>query len=225
MLKLIAFDWDDVFTLGSTKGYMECYHQALVEVGVYLEPEEERRRIVERWSTPHREKFKTYILKENPELLDKACEAYERNLYGGTFVGAISIINGTNELLERLHKNYKLSIATGMDPKLLKETIMPKFKIPLVFSKIISAYEVEDAGKHKPHPHMLEELMKSQKAKPSETIFVGDARDDVLMARAAHVEPVVVLTGHLNRKEAEKLGVNYIIGDVTKLEKVLAELK
>ena len=126
--------------------------------------------------------------------------------------------------MNRLHRKYKLSVATGMDPKLLRETIMPKFKIPNVFYKIISAYDVEDAAKHKPHPHMLEELMKDQRVKPEETIFVGDARDDVLMAKAAHVEPIVVLTGHLNRKEAEELGVKYIIRDVTKLESVLSAL-
>jgi len=33
--------------------------------------------------------------------------------------------------------------------------------------------------------------------------------------------PVVVLTGHLSRDEAEKLGVKYIISDVSKLEDVL----
>jgi len=224
MIKLIVFDWDDVFTLGSTQGYLKCYHEALVEVGVHLDPEEEKKRILARWSTPHREKFTTYILKENPELLDKACEAYERNLFGKTFVNEIIVIDGTVQLLNRLHRKYKLSVATGMDPKLLKETIMPKFKIPSVFSRVLSAYDVEDAAKHKPHPHMLEELMKCQKAKPEETIFVGDARDDVLMAKAAHVEPIVVLTGHLNRKEAEELGVKYIISEVTKLERVLSAL-
>ena len=36
MLKLIAFDWDDVFTLGSTKGYLQCYHETLIEIGVEL---------------------------------------------------------------------------------------------------------------------------------------------------------------------------------------------
>jgi hypothetical protein len=33
-----------------------------------------------------------------------------------------------------------------------------------------------------------------------------------------------VLTGHLSRKEAEEMGVKYIIPDVTHLEKVMEEM-
>jgi phosphoglycolate phosphatase-like HAD superfamily hydrolase len=56
-----------------------------------------------------------------------------------------------------------------------------------------------------------------------ETIMVGDAKNDVLMAQSAGIKPVVVLTGHLNRNQAEDLGVKYIIEDVTKIEKVLTK--
>jgi len=55
---------------------------------------------------------------------------------------------------------------------------------------------------------------------PDQTLFVGDAKSDVLMARQAKVEPVAVLTGHLDRKEAQDLGVKYIIENVTCLPEV-----
>lgn len=224
MLKLIVFDWDDVITIGSKEGYMKCYHDALVEVGVFLDPEEERKRILAKWSTPHREKFQRWLLKEKPELLDRACALYEKKLFGGTFVNELIINVGTVELLHLLHSRYILCVATGMDPRLLKEVVVPKFRIPNVFGQVISTYEIDDPEKHKPHPHILESIMKKQNALPAETVFVGDAKDDVLMARAAHVEPIVVLTGHLNRKEAEELGVKYIISDLTKLECVLSRI-
>lgn len=41
MIKLIIFDWDDVFTQGSIKGYYACYHAALEAVGVRLDGAEE----------------------------------------------------------------------------------------------------------------------------------------------------------------------------------------
>ncbi len=41
MKKLIIFDWDDVFTLGSIKGYYASYHAALDAVDVHLTPDEE----------------------------------------------------------------------------------------------------------------------------------------------------------------------------------------
>ena len=44
------------------------------------------------------------------------------------------------------------------------------------------------------------------------------------MAYNAHVTPVVVLTGHLERKEAEELKVEYIIENITHIETVLDKI-
>jgi phosphoglycolate phosphatase-like HAD superfamily hydrolase len=224
MIRLIIFDWDDVFTIGSKEGYFKCYHETLAELGVHLEPAEEKRRILAKWSKPHREQLRE-LLKENIQLLDKACQIYESKLFGDTFVNALRILGGTAELLERLKKEYVLCVATGLHPKILKEKVMPKFKIPNVFSQVISTYEIEDVKKQKPHPFALEQIMQKQKARPEETIFVGDAATDVMMARNAGVTPIVVLTGHLTRKEAVELEVEHIIADVTRLEEVLNKLK
>jgi phosphoglycolate phosphatase len=104
---------------------------------------------------------------------------------------------------------------------MIQEVVMPHFNIPDIFSQIITSHDIEDQEMTKPHPYMLETIMKTQGVKPEETIFVGDAKTDVQMAYNAQVTPIVVLTGHLNREEAEALEVKYIIPDVTKLETVL----
>jgi phosphoglycolate phosphatase-like HAD superfamily hydrolase len=44
------------------------------------------------------------------------------------------------------------------------------------------------------------------------------------MARAANVTPIVVLTGHLNKKEAKDLKVKHIIENVTNIENILKTL-
>ncbi|MBI2028351.1 MAG: HAD hydrolase-like protein [Candidatus Levybacteria bacterium] len=116
-------------------------------------------------------------------------------------------------------------MATGVNPRLLKEKIMPKFDIPLVFSQIVSVYDVPDKDKGKPHPFMVEKILSAQRISAEETVLVGDARNDVLMARAAGVTPIVVLTGHLNEAEARGLGIAHIIPDVTHLESVLSRLQ
>ena len=64
--------------------------------------------------------------------------------------------------------------------------------------------------------------MKQEHVTSAETIVVGDAGNDVRMAHSAGVEPVVVLTGHLNKQEAESMGVRYIIQNVTLLPEVLS---
>ena len=101
------------------------------------------------------------------------------------------------------------------------QSALKKDIISDVFAEIITSHDLKDSSQSKPHPYMVQELMRRCNVTPQETIMVGDAKNDVLMAQVAGVTPVVVLTGHLNRIEAEALHVNYIIDDVTKLEKIL----
>ncbi len=223
-IKLLIFDWDDVFTLGSKEGYFACYHETLVELGINLNSNEERKRILEKWGQPHQEELKE-LLKEYPELLDRACSVYEDKLFGNIFVDHLTLISGAIELLERLHKKYILAVATGLNPKIMREQVVPKFKIPDVFSQIISTYEIEDPKKHKPSPYIAEKLLKVNNILPSEAVVVGDSKNDVLMAQRANIVPIVVLSGHLNENEALRLGVTHIVEDVTCIENVLHELE
>ena len=224
MIKLIIFDWDDVFTLGSTSGYMACYHKALGGVGVRLSKQEEKRRIFLKWGKTHREEFR-WLLKEHPALIDRACNIYEEHLFGETFLSRLSIFPGVIPLLHRLKKRYMLCIATGMHPGLLKRRIMPHFGIPNVFSTIISSYDIKDPKKQKPDPYMIQKILKIHKVRPFEAVMVGDAMADVEMARAAGVVPIVVLTGHLTKQDAITLKVEHMIDDVTGLEEMLKNVK
>ena len=222
MLKLIAFDWDDVITLGSTAGYLKCYHETMLELGIDLGLAEEQERIFSRWSQPHRREFEA-LLAERLDLVDRACQIYKQKLFGDTFVDSLSVNPGTIELLERLSQRYRLAVATGMNPIILKEKIFPRFQIPPVFSQLLFGYDIIDPVQQKPGPYMLEEIMRRESVLPTEMIYVGDANTDVQMARNAGVTPVVVLTGHLNRAEAEALGVEKIIENVMDLESIIHE--
>jgi phosphoglycolate phosphatase len=223
MIKVIIFDWDDVFTLGSTEGYMKCYHQALQDVGVTLDPVEERERIEANWGQDHREELKG-LLKEKPELVEKACAAYEHHFFGGTFVKALKPVTGSIGLLNKIKDNYSLAIVTGAHPKVLKDIVFPKFGFPDVFSQIITTYDLENQSLSKPNPYMINIILQKLKFNPDEAIIVGDAANDMTMAKNAGVIPVAVLTGHLSREQAQKLGVKYIINDVTELNSILDKI-
>jgi len=217
MIKLIIFDWDDVFTQHSIEGYYKCYHEALKGVGAILSPEEEERRIKEKWGAGHVAQLR-FLLKEQSELVPKAVQIYQDNFFGNTFVDCLSIIPGAQDFLTDIAKRYKLAVATGSHPKMLKERLIPKFHIPDVFAEIITIYDIDDIAHAKPHPFMAQKIMKAVGAKPEETVLVGDAASDMQMAWNAGVEPIAVLTGHLTRRQAEELGVKHIIEKVTMLE-------
>lgn len=222
MIKLIIFDWDDVIILGSIPGYYACYREALKAVGVVLDEDELDRRIKSKWGQPFREELRE-LLREHPQLLDKATDIfYNEKFHGSTFVNELSEVEGVNELLQKLSKKYKLAVATGNQRKMIFDNIIPKFNIPSVFCQIVTSH---DDGippeKTKPDPHMINIILEKQGIQPNQALFVGDAKSDVQMAQNAGVEPVVVLTGHLNRDEAKALGVKHILDDVTKIEEIL----
>ncbi|OGG09877.1 hypothetical protein A2154_04545 [Candidatus Gottesmanbacteria bacterium RBG_16_43_7] len=219
MLKLIIFDWDDVVVIGAKNAYFASYHKALTDLGILLTPDEERRRILAKWSKPSREEFKE-LLKEHPQLINQACQIYEKEK-ANIFLQSLSILPGTQKLLLHLSKYYKLGVSSGNTLEMIKNQIIPRFQIPNVFSQIISSHQISDPKKMKPHPFMLEVIMETQKILPEETIFIGDAATDVQMARNAKVVPVVVLTGHLSKEEAESLKVKWIIPDILALPTVL----
>lgn len=223
MIKLLIFDWDDVFTLGAKEGYYACYRKALNAVSIRLSEKEFDKRIKAKWGTPFQYVLEE-LLKEHPSLVDEACEVYDREYWGETFVNTLSYSKGTDDLLLRLKDHYILTVATGNRRKMLNERIFPHFNIPNVFSTIISSHDIEDHTKSKPHPYMLEMLMNKYDVTKAETFYIGDAPTDMQMARAAGVEPVAVLTGHLTREAAEELGIKYIIEKITDLESVLNSL-
>lgn len=223
MIKLIIFDWDDVFTIGSKEGYFKCYDETLNTLNVPRNPKEERRKIISTWGRSYKEAF-ARLLKNKPELINKAYKIFERHLFGKTFINSLSIVKGLQNFLIQLSSKYTLALSTGVHPITLKEKIMPKFKIPNVFTEILSIYDLEDPSQGKPNPYSLEEIIRRTRMNKHETIFVGDSENDVLTAKNAGVTPVVVLTGHLTEQEAKKLNVEYIIPDVTQLNEVLEKL-
>lgn len=223
MVELIVFDWDDVFTLGSTDGYYACYRKALAGVGVHLDPEEEDRRIKAKWGAGHVAQLQD-LLREHPALVPAAIERYETHFFGDTFTDCLKVVPGSQELVRTLAKDYKLAVATGGHPEILKGRVLPRFQFPDVFSQIVTIYDIDDISHAKPHPYMLNTLLETQKVSPQNALMIGDAANDVIMARNAHVEPIVVLTGHLSRKQAEDLNVRYILNDVTELKSLLPRL-
>lgn len=223
MIKLLVFDWDDVIIFGSKKGYYDCYRKTIEELGIKLDERELDIRIQRKWGQPYREELKE-LIKEKPGLIDQACKIYQKHKYGETFISALQEIKGVNKILEKLSKKYKLAVCTANQRPMLKK-IISKFSIPKVFCQIITSHDENiPAHKTKPDPFMLELILKEQSVKNTEALYIGDAKNDVLMAKNAKVEPVVVLTGHLNKQEALDLKVKYIIDNVTKIENVLNKL-
>jgi phosphoglycolate phosphatase-like HAD superfamily hydrolase len=215
MVELIIFDWDDVFTTGSIEGYYRCCQKALEAVGVAVGPIQDAR-LKETWAESHQAQL-AHTLQEHPDLVPDAIRVYEDHWFGDTFVDCLEVVPGAQDFLTAIATRYTLAIASGAHPDVLVNRVFPKFHIPDVFAQVATIYDV-GLGHAKPDPYMAYEIMENQGVPPQRTVFVGDAPSDMEMAWRAGIKPIAVLTGHLNRQQAEDLGVEHIVDDVTLIE-------
>jgi HAD superfamily hydrolase (TIGR01509 family) len=100
-----------------------------------------------------------------------------------------ALLAGARSVLDWLRGKYKLGIVTGGSrPRVRKQIKFFKFKDH--FSVCVYS---EDTPKKKPHPAPLELALKRLRVRPEECVYVGDAPEDVEMARRAGVHAVGVL--------------------------------
>jgi len=223
MLKMIIFDWDDVFTLGSHDGYIACYHKAAQAVGVEVDQAVEQSRIFSKWGRSERTELEE-LLQEYPDRVDAAHIAYKEALLSDTFTDHLTLLEGSVEFLQEMSQSYRLAVASGLNPVVMKERVFPKFQIPPVFAQIMTNFDLEDPSCGKPHPDMLLKIMEDQKMSPAHTIMIGDAAGDMQMGKAAGLRTVAVLTGLMTREAAQQAETDYILENVTELKTILGEL-
>jgi phosphoglycolate phosphatase len=224
MIKLIILDWDDTIIHGSSDAYYACYAAAIQENGIGIDFNTVKHHVQELWGRPHRTVIESIIGASQPQL-DNVVKAYEEFLFTDLFSESLSLIPGAKETLLALKSEYTLAIATGMNAVALKERLIPHFRMEDIFSSIISSSQLADPSRGKPYPDMLFKLLEDFSIPADEAVMVGDSKVDVLMAEAAHVLPIAVLTGQLSKEEASGLGLQYILPTIADLPKLLSELK
>jgi len=128
------------------------------------------------------------------------------------------LIKGAARTLDYLkHKNYQLAIASNR-PTPFSRLILRHLKLDMYFTSVLCA----DKLKHgKPHPEILQMIMRRLKVRPRETIYVGDMPIDAKAARRAAVKAIIV-TGGSGEKNAIRAEKPYlVIRDISALRAVL----
>lgn len=212
--KLVLLDFDGVIAKGSNEAYFACYHDSLESVGVNLMPEVEHDRIIEGWGAGHVPQLQI-LLREHPELIDRAAKKWIECVESPQFFDNIELVPGADKAVHLMEQFADVAIVSG-SPREFITKLLDKFGIDGA-RKVFSSYDVSDPVLKKPHPYTLRLALEHFRRSASDTIYVGDMPNDVVMARAAGIEPVVVLTGELDEKHAHELGVNLIEKDLFSL--------
>lgn len=217
--KLIMLDFDGVVVDGSNQGYFSCYHHAIASVGVHLLEEDEHERIVKGWGSGHRKQLEI-LLDGHSDQLEEASKVWLDCVNSDAFWNQVQLIEGTREAIAQMKQLAPVIIVSGSEKRFI-ERILKREQVEGL-QAIYSSYDVASEFK-KPHPHTIELALKDFGVKPSEAIYVGDMENDVVMARAAGVEPVLVLTGDIDQNRAEATGVAIIKQNVLELAQFLTK--
>jgi HAD superfamily hydrolase (TIGR01549 family) len=99
------------------------------------------------------------------------------------------LIAGTRGVLARLAGRHKLGLVTSGDRDRVTRQLR-SFRLTPLFSARVCAGDTE---RKKPHPEPLQAAIAKMRLHPSSCVFVGDAPQDVEMARGAGVFAIGVL--------------------------------
>jgi phosphoglycolate phosphatase-like HAD superfamily hydrolase len=215
MLKHVVFDCDGVLWQGTNEGYVKCYHRAALEAGIDLDYALAKQRILAHWGTSTQHEI-VGMIPEHPRLVAEVADRYRRLVHSDLFLSTAEIVPGVRETLSGLSRHYGLSAITGMDADNLA-ILMDRFDLRTWFRHMISTGEISDPTKQKDTGYHLRQILDMESIAPHEALCVGDAPVDVQMAREQDVPVVVVLTGHLDRRQASDLGVEDILDTVADL--------
>ena len=131
------------------------------------------------------------------------------------------LLPGAFETLQTLRKmKLKLGIFT-INGQRTTDQILSTFRLKPFFKTVITR---DSVPKVKPNPIHLETVLKKLKAKPEETLVVGDSRWDMTAARELKVYAVGTSTGIATPEELTRAGADCLIASPTDLIALVEKL-
>ncbi|OGX07951.1 MAG: hypothetical protein A2Z88_04740 [Omnitrophica WOR_2 bacterium GWA2_47_8] len=213
-LKVIIFDLDGTI-VDAYWPIFKSFNHVMRELGLPLKEDSIVRRSVG-WG--EKVLFKPFVGERD---LDKALKIYRRHHIRALKSG-VKFLPGAKAVLEFLAKrNYILTVASNR-PTYSTRIIARRLKMEKYFKYIICADKIK---KFKPHPGLLQNILKKFSVSPSQALYVGDMALDVQTGRRAKVKTVAVLTGSSTRKEISRDKPFKIIRNVSHLSGIILKLE
>ena len=210
---LIAFDWDGTL-FDSTAIIVRCIQRAVADVGGTVPSDQAAAYVIGMALT---EALAHAAPDVPPERYPELGARYRRHYL--QHQDDLSLFAGVLPLLQELKaRHHWLAVATGKSRRGLDE-VLQTVQLKGVFDGSRTADET--AGK--PHPLMLQELMREFGTEPERTLMIGDTTHDLQMALNAGCPSVAVSYGAHEPAGFEALGPRFVAHSVADLHRWLAE--
>ena len=176
--RVVLLDWDGTLLdsyAADKNAYVAMFRALRIEWGA---PE------IERHYSP--DWYRVYRAARIPRSIWVRADQLWRAAYRGQ---RPRLLPGAQKALRELDRRFDLGLVTsGSGARVRKQ--LREFGFGDYFRACVCS---EDALRRKPHPAPLQLALKRMKAQPDECVYVGDAPEDVEMARRAGVRVIGVL--------------------------------
>jgi 2-phosphoglycolate phosphatase len=140
-------------------------------------------------------------------------KSYDETVMRGTF-----LLPEVAETIRALHEKGIILAVASNKPSIYSRTILENFELNPFFE---ACYGPDVVKQPKPHPAMLEELMKELSADKKETLYVGDMVIDVETARNAGIPVALIATGGNSSDELRSMNPDYFLNSFGSLQLII----
>src|SRR6266571_4271514 len=209
LLEGVLFDWDGTL-IDSYHADTSAYLAMFKERGIAWGVEELERHYSPNW-------YQVYRAAKLPRKLWNEADRAWRAHYARH---RPQLIPGTRRVLETVIKKHDLGLVTSGDGDRVARQLR-EFRLTRLFSARVCS---GDTLKKKPHPAPLRLALKKMELEARCCVYVGDAPQDVEMARSAGVLAIGVLGPYPTEKRLRAARPEFLLGSLEELPEVLHRL-
>ena len=179
-LRGVLFDWDGTL-LNSHAADTAAYLAMFREMGIPWGFAELEKHYSPNW-------YRVYRAAKLPKNRWDAADQVWRENYS---IQRPKLIAGARRVLNRVGARHDLGLVTSGDRDRVHRQLK-EFELWHVFATRVCGGDTEE---RKPHPAPLKLALKRMRLNPAETVYVGDAPEDLQMARSAGVRAAIAVLG------------------------------
>jgi HAD superfamily hydrolase (TIGR01509 family) len=209
-LQGVLFDWDGTL-IDSYDADSSAYLAMFEEMGIAWGIEELEKHYSPNW-------YQVYRAAKLPRRLWKEADRAWRAHYAKH---QPKLISGARRVLEAIRTKHRLGLVTSGDRHRVARQLR-EFRLTRLFSARVCS---GDTLKKKPHPAPLRLALRQMELQAACCVYVGDAPQDVEMARSAGVRAIGVLGPFPTEQRLRAARPEFLIGSLKELPDVLNWLR
>lgn len=214
--RLLVLDFDG--TMADTRGVIvRTFHDTLRAMGL---PDVADEAIIATIGLPLVEAFPVVTGGCDAAMAARCTDTYRRLFARNNLAGAVRLFPNVASTLRRLHaEGMTLAIASSRGHESLDDYVL-QFGLQDIVAMVVGA---EDVARAKPDPEPVLTILRRLGFQPGETVVVGDAAYDMLMAVRAGCTAIGVSYGNNTPEQLAEAGASRVIDDFGALYKLTSK--